>query len=274
VTGFTIPYTDTAVVGGTTYYYKVTAVVAGTETSQSSEVSATDFSPASLSPSFWLKADGTLRQTVSGTPATADNDPVGEWVDVGSFAANPSGATTKRPLLKLNIKNSLPVIRFDGVDDQLVTPVGGQAWWPSKRGTWFGCFCNRKASGYGALFGNYSLDSWMVYSAVSSTTFKWFTSGGTDAHAAAVDTKDSFFIQSLTRDGDTSMKYFVNAGTVQNFAQDNAQPGVVKAFLGTNSISTEPLQVDWCELLFFPTALSDANRQLVRDYLNKRWAVY
>lgn len=83
------------------------------------------FSPLSLSPALWLKADAGTNQTASGTAATADADPVGEWQDQGGNGNHLAQATaSKRGTLKLNIQNGRPVIRFDGTDDFLVNTTG------------------------------------------------------------------------------------------------------------------------------------------------------
>jgi hypothetical protein len=65
----------------------------------------------------WLKADaGTWQLSTLTTPAVADGDPVGGWTDQTVNGHSPVQATaTKRGTLKLNMRNGLPVIRFDGV---------------------------------------------------------------------------------------------------------------------------------------------------------------
>lgn len=91
------------------------------------------FSPLSLSPALWLKADGVLWQdSARTTPAVADGDPVGAWDDASGNGRNLTQANTGlRPLLKLSIQNGLPVVRFDGADDvlalasQLIGNYGG-----------------------------------------------------------------------------------------------------------------------------------------------------
>lgn len=58
------------------------------------------------------------------TPATADGDPLGAVDDLSGSARHATQATAaKRPTLKLAIKNGLPVVRHDGVDDYLQTPL-------------------------------------------------------------------------------------------------------------------------------------------------------
>lgn len=69
----------------------------------------------------WYKADtGTYQDTGLSIPATANNDPVGGWQDQSGNANHMLQSTAgNRPLLKTNILNSLPGIRWDAVDDSL-----------------------------------------------------------------------------------------------------------------------------------------------------------
>jgi hypothetical protein len=81
------------------------------------------FNILSLEPDIWFKADAGTFQTPSGSPATSDSDPVGEWLDQSGNARHATNTTsTERLTLKLNIQNGLPVLRADGVDDHLTFP--------------------------------------------------------------------------------------------------------------------------------------------------------
>lgn len=69
---------------------------------------ATLFSPSSLSGLVeWLKADA-----ITGL---ADNDPISTWT--ASAGNNATAAGTARPTYQTNELNSLPIVRFDGVND-------------------------------------------------------------------------------------------------------------------------------------------------------------
>lgn len=80
------------------------------------------FSPLSLSPALWLKADAGTLQTVGGSAASADGDPVGQLLDQSGNGKHGSQAIGSfRPTLRLAVQNGLPVLRFDGADDFLDT---------------------------------------------------------------------------------------------------------------------------------------------------------
>lgn len=69
----------------------------------------------------WLKADAGLFTGSDGTtPVTADGNLVGFWTDQFWNGNSPIQATTgNKPTYKVNIQNSLPIVRFDGNDDYL-----------------------------------------------------------------------------------------------------------------------------------------------------------
>lgn len=85
--------------------------------------------PVRFLPAAWIAADLGTYQTVSGTAATANNDPVGSWLDQSLLGKDFAQATAgKRGLLKTAYQNSLPVVLFDGTDDSIAWPnPGGQS---------------------------------------------------------------------------------------------------------------------------------------------------
>ncbi len=80
---------------------------------------AAAFNPLSLSPAWWHKASAGTFQSNGGAAATADTDPVGQWQDQSGNNRHVESTNTARPILKLSILNSLPVLRFDGSNDYL-----------------------------------------------------------------------------------------------------------------------------------------------------------
>ena len=90
---------------------------------------APTFSPADIENGLvWLDASDsdTLFQDDAGTtPADTDAHVVGRWENKFADQYHFTQATTaNKPLLKLAIQNSLPVIRFDGVNDYMTNAFG------------------------------------------------------------------------------------------------------------------------------------------------------
>src|ERR1051325_4711729 len=71
------------------------------------------FSPSDISGlKIWLKADAGA--------GSSDGDAVGTWTDQSGTSHDFTQATSsKKPTYKTNIQNSLPVVRFDGTDDEM-----------------------------------------------------------------------------------------------------------------------------------------------------------
>lgn len=87
-------------------------------------VAAATFSPTDISGlALWLDA--------SQITGLVDGDPVPSWTDLAGTNHAAQATSAARPVYKTSIVNSRPVVRFDGVDDQLQTPAfafytGGQ----------------------------------------------------------------------------------------------------------------------------------------------------
>ena len=81
----------------------------------------TPFTPDQVTGIYaWYRADLGTYQTVSGSAATADGNPVGEWQDQSGNGYHLAQSTSgNRPALKTNILNGHPVLRFDGSNDWL-----------------------------------------------------------------------------------------------------------------------------------------------------------
>ena len=85
-------------------------------------IAEAEFDPTTIPGcAIWLRSDmGVYEDQAKTTPATDDGDVVGAWEDQSGNAHDALQPTTsKKPLLKLNIVNGHPAIRFDGADDWL-----------------------------------------------------------------------------------------------------------------------------------------------------------
>ncbi len=84
--------------------------------------------PLTKSSTFDPRSLGSLQLWLDATRISGlnDGDPVATWSDLsGSGSGNDATQATssKRPLYKVGIVNGKPVVRFDGVDDDLLEPV-------------------------------------------------------------------------------------------------------------------------------------------------------
>lgn len=94
--------------------------IARAKTMQMGAGGAAAFTPLSLSPLVWSKADaGTFKDEARSVSASADADAVLGWTDQGGSGNHFSDAMGVT--LKLNIQNGLPVLRGNGTDQRLST---------------------------------------------------------------------------------------------------------------------------------------------------------
>lgn len=234
------------------------------------------WSPLDLSPALWLKADVGLFQERTGaaatTPAVADADPVGTWLDQ-SGNGNHVVATTdaKRPSLKLAIQNGMPVVRSDGTDDYLISISTTIATFPAKRGSVFAVYRRNAATGQGAILSNYP-DTWQWYATTSGTLNKWYD-GGAFSVAALYDSFVGFVAGAIIRDGDTTAKHYLDGALADSWTVTNNQPPVGVVAVGANTSGGELHAGDLAELFIFPTALDSTDRAALFAYLEARWGL-
>lgn len=239
------------------------------------------FDPLSLSPALWLRADAGLFQERTGaaatTPASADGDPVGSWLDQsGALNHATAGTDAARPTLKLAQVNGRSVVRFDGSDDALLTPIGGFGAFPAKRGSVFAVYKRSAATGSGALLSTYPAAApaaWLWYAVTSGVLDKWYDGSG--FHAAAVyDSSAAYTVGAIIRDGDTTVKHYRNGSLADSFTVTDSQQALSPMGVGADTGGGTLHTGDIAEILIFPAALGTTDRQNVEGYLNGRFAIY
>lgn len=224
---------------------------------------------------FWLKAN---------TLALADNDPVDLWADSSAAGNDALGtADTRRPLFKTNVINTtLPVVRFDGVNDLLVLDTAAVVFsgvdkpisvvavrkyanlttdyvWLS-----FGNSADTDPMHYIGNIGSTSLDIFRRDDAVASAEF-------------AEGTPDTnFAILSAIFSG-TTLNVFINGsqiGTV-DFAMDVGAMTVDECTLGAlqRITAVQHAPIDIPEVICGDSAFSALNRQRLEWYLAEKYAI-
>lgn len=226
------------------------------------------FDPASLNPLEWLKADvGTFQDSALTTPATADAAPVGGWVARNGINALQATAA-KRPTLRTNVQNGLPVIRWDGVDDflgftGLVQASGGRT-----------AFCALNPTNPGGTSLHYVFDSAtgrLILAGMTDVTLQtgWFDGAWKKPTTPA--TVDGF--QILTWDLQVGTGEMLRNGTsLGTAAYTSVALGAASGLGASNDGLGSFIGMDMGEFLIYP-ALTAAQRNQVIAYLRGRWGV-
>jgi hypothetical protein len=217
------------------------------------------FSPLSLSPALWLKADAL---------SLADGATISSWPDSsgnGRSAAQANG--TMQPLYKAGIINSKPVVRFDGVNDYLAT----SGWGLVQPCTVFLVGLLRSASTlrimldgtgggnradlyYGAASGGVS-----AFSMYAGATLAGPTTTATAAHVLTAVISNT--ASALQVDGGTA-----TTGTGGTSNANGITLG--SAYAGSSSWA----DLDLAEVLVYPAVLTTAQQNQVRAYLKTKYA--
>jgi hypothetical protein len=220
------------------------------------------FTPLQISGlAVWLRADlGVWQDTGLSTPAVADNDPVGGWQDLSGAGNHAVQATAgKRPLLKLNIQNGRPVLRFDATDDFLQATLVSTLTVP-----YTGFLVGKTTS---VARGDAFYDGHAAVQNLfdSDGTHYRMVSGGSIT-GPNMDT--SFHTCTTLWNGASSVLRIDGAETTGN----PGTPSLSKLTLGIRGdLASLPLGGDLGEVIFYTGALSAGDMVLVEAYLKARW---
>jgi hypothetical protein len=227
----------------------------------------------------WYQADQEVTSAGDGQPVTV-------WGDSGAGSWNLTAVSA--PTLKTNELNGQPVVRFDGVDDEMWT-----------------------ASMLGSILSAAQAQSvFVVQKQVSpvgnSVTYSWDSSGGAasnelSAHLAigpdvyhidgsavslgytrAVASQpwtDTWHIVEMIRDGTTNSSIAVEGNpltiTTQNPGSFNTAGSAVFRMSGRAYIATPSYHFygDIAELIIYNRVLTTLERDSIRNYLKQKWGI-
>ena len=202
---------------------------------------------------LWLKADtGLWQDATMTTPAVADGDVVGAWQDFsGQNNHATQGTTASKPLLKLNIVNGKPVVRFDGTDDSLATPS-------LTTGTVFAVFMHLAIApfGYDNLISRPVDDNFILVQNADLAAFM-----------TSFQVGSNIWINSVLTPSYTSGAYYIVCGK-------DTTPGTGVNVICGQASTAAPLDGDVAEILIYDSVLSSDAQKQVEAYLNSRYAIY
>lgn len=222
---------------------------------------AGSFTPASVAGlELWLKADA-----ITGK---VDADPLPQWDDASGNARHATEATNP-PTYKTAILNSLPVVRFDGVNDKLT--VAGITNNDATR-TFF-AVVKGTGSGVGQRFWTLGASDAALGTSNSATQYFYYANDPGHAVNQLGGNGTVFAVICLRYNSAASMDFFVGTGAATNINPwDTYQSGTSPLIIGSAG-AVEFLNGDFAELIVYDSALSEADRASVRDHLRTKYAL-
>lgn len=201
---------------------------------------------------LWLAAD---KQT-----GLNDGDPVGTWTDFSGQGNHATQATAaKKPLYKTNILNGRPVMRFDGVDDELAPATITAAR--------FTIFCVVKATSQNYISPFHSLTSGGFIMEVGY----WRLSRGNTIVLGNTTLAGAGFNVMTGISADSGYTLFQNGVDV---SQAYSEAGFTNPdTIGGSAYATAFLNGDIAEVLVYNRALSTAERQFEENRLLTKYAL-
>lgn len=222
------------------------------------------FSVLSLAPVAWFKADAITGKN--------DGDTISQWDDSSGNARHATQATgANQPTLQTAEINSLPVVRFDGTSDTLIT----SSFAPRASPTGVTMFAVSKLPVAGATFGE--IATWGGTNTVdlryhNALTLASFQAGGGNP----VSNQSAGIFRVLTgRFTDaTNLALLRDNGTPFTAAATDAPLTSSRTLrLGSNGAGGFFMAGDIAEVILFDEPLSDANVTLVETYLASKYAI-
>lgn len=210
---------------------------------------------------LWLRAD-----SIGGI---ADGDPLPSWMDISRFenhAVAPSPG--ERPILRMGILNGKPVVRFDGVNDNLiVTGLGTVEFSGVTEGTMFVVFgptaTNYTVIGFGAA------DSYWRFSGDGKGYIGEFRAVRQEAQPSSGQPTSGYHYHTI-RSGPASGYEYRQNGVI---AFDGTPDWGVPADLEVGGNALNPFTGDIAEVIVYAAELSDIQVEAVEAYLATRWGL-
>lgn len=227
------------------------------------------FSPANITGLvLWLKADAL---------ALTDGSAVATWTD-SSGAGNTAsqGTGPNQPIYKTNIANGMPVVRFDGSNDNLTIVDNGTLDLTGDQSIFV---VVKYAGTIGALIAHYETGSpfngWGFDIGVNGINKLgyWSSTKGSRLIDAGTISTTAFHVALVTRTSGTAQFYTDGTAGSNTTGTGNVAQNVTAIIGILPGGSASPLNGDIAEIIIYNVALSTANRNAVTAYLGTKYGI-
>lgn len=204
--------------------------------------------------SLWLKADSL---------ALSDGDPVSTWADESGNGYDATNTGTARPTFKTNILNGKPVIRFDGTNDCLNTSLT----YGTSASIILVATPSAQSNSY-VLGTDGGGGAPAIISGFSSKAFEYYNPSDRETIATSAT---GFHLVEVLKNSSTSLKGYFDGTEAFSITPAAALANALR--IAASNVG-DYFNGDIAELLIYPSALSDADRETVEAYLNDKYSIY
>lgn len=211
---------------------------------------------------LWMKAD-----SITGKN---DGDAVTQWNDSSGQGNNTTQAVGgAQPTYRTSVQNGRPVVRFDGVDDNLLTAISSTV--PSQASLTV-LVCAKTTTVTGAKrFCGYTSGGWSA--GLSGTAMRFTTAAVKDYDSAASQWDISNFrVMTYIFDSAFNLNWWNNGKALAQTTHTVDANSSTAAF-AIGSSNNEFWTGDIAEVLVYSSALSDNDRIKVQNYLGSKYGI-
>jgi hypothetical protein len=208
---------------------------------------------------LWLQADGLVLN---------DNDPVATWADASGAGNGVTQSTTsKKPTFKTVILNGKPIVRFDGIDDEMV--LAGHI--DASVCTVF--VVGNKTGGVTNYLTIVCLDN-LLFLYRTGTQDQWGAFEGSDPCpvVSGITLDSTFRVLSLVQRTATNVDLVTNGILVNNTLGSSLPGSNTPNAVGSHG-GNQYCQGDLAEVVVYSRALTTGERIQIERYLGNKYAI-
>lgn len=215
---------------------------------------ASSFSPLSLSPSLWLDASDAATITSAGGL-------VSQWNDKSGNAKHATATGTAKPTTGVTTQNGLNVLDFEGTNNIMASAASASQPWTA----FVVAKSNATPLEYRSAFSGTGV---RMYALDKDNSYKRYIFAGSIVYGATVS-YTSWSVVAAKINSSSSAVYLNGSSDGTGNAGANALADCRVGGVPENTQNRWKGSI--AEIVLYPSALSDANRNAVEAYLRNKW---
>lgn len=208
---------------------------------------------------FWVDAN-------ASSTITETSGAVSTWADrSGNSRDLTQSSSGARPVLTSNVQNGLPIVRFDGSNDYMVTASSGVTAQPY---TWAWIFKPSETANFRRIVGSGNDNGNVDIMGGGAAKYQMWAGTGAQ-NLGSVTTAFTILVASF--DGGSSNFRQNGSATASNLNPSTGYPTSLR--LAASFVPDGFLSCDFGEVLFIGGAVTTADKQSIEGYLAHKWGL-